>query len=275
MIIDREPPRLKQLGGRLGAALESLERQLPSQDELHQQFADLRSKTEFGDTASGIRGSLQTETTAASPQPQPRRPVQEPCRPKPRKPGFQPSWTIVACAAAAGALLTLALSKSSLPASHSIAKEPLPRREHAASGNHSRSRQTADPRESTDGIVLETIAVEELELEPEPDLGSAKAVSKKRSSASGRGRKREVYLADDPWALNQAVTAGAGRLNIESMPAMSVSVDGQHFGTTPVVGVTVRPGEHNVVFTHPERGSIVQKVEVAAGGTTLATVYFR
>jgi hypothetical protein len=69
--------------------------------------------------------------------------------------------------------------------------------------------------------------------------------------------------------------AREGIININSIPVSAVLLDGRPLGGTPHVGVTVSPGEHRVVFIHPERGRRYQTVNVDVGRTVLAAVRFQ
>jgi len=59
---------------------------------------------------------------------------------------------------------------------------------------------------------------------------------------------------------------GEAFLNINSIPASSVVLDGKPIGSTPKVRISVPPGNHTVVFVNAEQGlrKSVQ-VSVAAG----------
>lgn len=68
--------------------------------------------------------------------------------------------------------------------------------------------------------------------------------------------------------------SGAGKLNINSIPASTVILDGRPLGSTPKVGVSVGAGSHTVVFVHPQHGRKVRQVNVTPGGTATAAVRF-
>jgi hypothetical protein len=68
--------------------------------------------------------------------------------------------------------------------------------------------------------------------------------------------------------------AGMATLNINSIPASRVVVDGRPLGQTPKVGLKLPPGAHTVVFIHPEHGRKVQRVTLQAGQAQTASVRF-
>jgi len=71
-------------------------------------------------------------------------------------------------------------------------------------------------------------------------------------------------------------SAGDGFLNINSLPASLVVLDGKPIGSTPKVHVQVTAGAHTVVFTNSELGVMKEVVvTVAAGETTLASARLR
>ncbi|MFO0554947.1 MAG: PEGA domain-containing protein [Polyangiaceae bacterium] len=73
-----------------------------------------------------------------------------------------------------------------------------------------------------------------------------------------------------------AVDANAmGTLNINSIPASRVLLDGQPLGETPRSGVQVTPGTHTVTFIHPELGKKSISVKVGPGETKAATAKLR
>lgn len=60
---------------------------------------------------------------------------------------------------------------------------------------------------------------------------------------------------------------GSGFLNINSIPASRVLLDGQPLGETPKTNVQVSPGKHTVTFIHPEHGKKSVVVNVGPGET--------
>lgn len=70
------------------------------------------------------------------------------------------------------------------------------------------------------------------------------------------------------------VERGTGFLNLNSIPASAVVLDGQPIGRTPRMNVAVKPGPHVVVFVHPEQGRRAQSVVTEAGATQTVAVRF-
>jgi serine/threonine-protein kinase len=61
---------------------------------------------------------------------------------------------------------------------------------------------------------------------------------------------------------------GEGTLNMNSIPASSVVLDGKPLGSTPQIGITVSAGTHTVLFVNADQGFKKQvSVTVAAGET--------
>lgn len=67
--------------------------------------------------------------------------------------------------------------------------------------------------------------------------------------------------------------AAPARLNINSVPAANVVLDGRPIGRTPLMGVKVKPGSHSVVFIGPGGKRASRSTLVGAGRT--ATVAAR
>ncbi len=65
-----------------------------------------------------------------------------------------------------------------------------------------------------------------------------------------------------------AAAGGEGTLNMNSIPASSVVLDGKPIGNTPQIGITVSAGTHKVTFVNPDQGFKKDvTVTVAAGET--------
>jgi hypothetical protein len=62
--------------------------------------------------------------------------------------------------------------------------------------------------------------------------------------------------------------AGSSRLNINSIPASNVVLDGRPLGRTPKLGVSVEPGPHTVVFVNGKK-RVVQSTVVKPGKTAV------
>ncbi len=65
-----------------------------------------------------------------------------------------------------------------------------------------------------------------------------------------------------------------GTLDIRSTPPAKVMLDGEPFGITPCLGVTVRAGAHMLTFFHPVLGTKSIPIEIAAGETKTASVEY-
>jgi hypothetical protein len=76
-------------------------------------------------------------------------------------------------------------------------------------------------------------------------------------------------VAHEPSAPRAAAVAGGeGTLNMNSIPASSVVLDGKPLGSTPQIGITVSAGTHTILFVNADQGFKRQiSVSVAAGET--------
>jgi serine/threonine-protein kinase len=68
---------------------------------------------------------------------------------------------------------------------------------------------------------------------------------------------------------------GSGMLNVNSLPASKVLVDGRALGETPKVDIALPAGVHTVTFVHPDHGRKTVTVTVRAGQTATAAVRFK
>ena len=68
-----------------------------------------------------------------------------------------------------------------------------------------------------------------------------------------------------------SVAVPNGTLNINAVPWASVWVDGSSAGDTPIGNLSVAPGQHEIVFRHPQLGERRQKTIVRADGPTRVT----
>lgn len=69
-----------------------------------------------------------------------------------------------------------------------------------------------------------------------------------------------------------SMTVPNGTLNINAVPWASVWIDGNPFGDTPLGNVSITPGEHEIVFRHPQLGERHEKAIVRADRPTRVTV---
>ena len=63
-----------------------------------------------------------------------------------------------------------------------------------------------------------------------------------------------------------------GILNINAQPWATVSIDGKAVGETPIGNLSVLPGEHEIVFNHPQLGERREKANVRPGVETRVAV---
>jgi hypothetical protein len=91
------------------------------------------------------------------------------------------------------------------------------------------------------------------------------------NSAIGyRERKLVDVKAGQITALSVVVPNGT--LNINAVPWASVWIDGSAFGETPLGNLSIAPGEHEIVFRHPQLGERRQSTIVRAAATTRVSV---
>jgi hypothetical protein len=72
-----------------------------------------------------------------------------------------------------------------------------------------------------------------------------------------------------------SVVVPNGTLNINATPWASVWIDGNPVGDTPLGNLSVTPGEHEVVFRHPQFGERRQRAIVRVDGATRVAVNFQ
>jgi hypothetical protein len=68
------------------------------------------------------------------------------------------------------------------------------------------------------------------------------------------------------------VTVPNGSLNINALPWAAVSIDGAPQGETPLGNISVVPGEHEIIFRHPQLGERREKVIVKSDALTRVSV---
>ena len=69
-----------------------------------------------------------------------------------------------------------------------------------------------------------------------------------------------------------SVAVPNGTLNINAQPWAAVSIDGTAVGETPLGNLSVVPGEHEIVFSHPQLGERREKANVRPGVETRIAV---
>jgi hypothetical protein len=85
-------------------------------------------------------------------------------------------------------------------------------------------------------------------------------------------RTRQVVEVKAGQIVPFTVPVPNGTLNINAQPWAAVWIDGNSVGETPLGNLSVVPGEHEVVFRHPELGERRQKTMVRAGAETRVAV---
>jgi hypothetical protein len=118
--------------------------------------------------------------------------------------------------------------------------------------------------------TFEIVMVPEGEEAPE----EASDTTPKQSGRRGRAVASTKTRAASKTTSTGAATSGGGRLNINSIPASNVILDGRPLGQTPKIGISVPAGSHTVMFVHPQYGRKIQSVRVKPGGTATAAVRF-
>ena len=93
------------------------------------------------------------------------------------------------------------------------------------------------------------------------------------NSATGY-RTRQVVEVKAGQIVPFTVPVPNGTLNINAQPWAAVWIDGNSVGETPLGDLSVVPGEHEVIFRHPQFGERRQKAMVRAGVETRVAVNF-
>jgi serine/threonine-protein kinase len=116
----------------------------------------------------------------------------------------------------------------------------------------------------SDGVAEKTIEVKLSKEEAEPVPPTPSPFEPARPDPPPRSDPRP----DPPSKGEETPVAGApGFLNINSIPASRVLLDGSPLGETPKTNVQVAPGKHTVTFIHPEHGKKSIVVTVGPGET--------
>ncbi len=111
---------------------------------------------------------------------------------------------------------------------------------------------------------------------PAPAPQPAAPAAPRLTAAIPKTPVHEAPAAATEAASNDSAAGGEAFLNINSLPASTVVLDGKPLGSTPKVHVQVAAGTHTVVFTNPEQGLKKQiSVTVAAGETKPAIARLR
>lgn len=113
-------------------------------------------------------------------------------------------------------------------------------------------------------VAAESIDVSALPAEP---VGAPAPTPAAPSAAAAVAALPTLLPAPRP-------TVQFGYLNLNSIPASNVVVDGRPLGQTPQVSVKLKAGSHSVVFIHPDHGRRAQSVTLAPGARRTVAVKF-
>ncbi len=131
------------------------------------------------------------------------------------------------------------------------------------------------PLDFSDGVAEKTIEVKLGKEEPEAAVASNDAAPRPNEPRPIDPLKPDPVApapAPKPEATSDtAAASGTGFLNINSIPASRVLLDGKPLGETPKMGVQVSPGTHTVTFIHAEHGKKSVSVKVGPGETKTAS----
>ncbi len=94
------------------------------------------------------------------------------------------------------------------------------------------------------------------------------------SESAGVDLTRVVSIERGRTARLQ-VTVPPGTLSVNAIPWAIVSIDGRDVGETPLGGVELSPGTHDIAFTHPQLGQRRQQVTVRSGAAARVSVDLR
>jgi hypothetical protein len=94
------------------------------------------------------------------------------------------------------------------------------------------------------------------------------------SESAGINLRRVVSIKRGRTARLR-ITVPPGKLSVNAVPWAAVSIDGRDVGETPLGGVELSPGTHDIAFTHPELGQRRQQVTVRSGAAARVSVDLR
>jgi hypothetical protein len=94
------------------------------------------------------------------------------------------------------------------------------------------------------------------------------------NEAAGVDLTRQVTIGSGRTARLE-VTLRPGTLNVNAVPWAQVFVDGRDVGETPLGGIALTPGRHEVTFRHPDLGERRQEVTVRSGASTRLSLDLR
>jgi len=125
----------------------------------------------------------------------------------------------------------------------------------------------------SDGVAEKDITVE-LKDDKAIDIASLPDPTTPTPPGPARAPTGPISKVDPPSPPVEA-PSGTGTLNINSIPASRVLLDGQPIGETPRTNVSVSAGTHTVTFIHPELGKKSISVKVGPGETKSASAKLR
>ena len=85
-------------------------------------------------------------------------------------------------------------------------------------------------------------------------------------------RERRVIDVKAGQITPVSITLPNGTLNINAVPWASVWIDGTAYGETPLGNISIAPGEHEIVFRHPQFGERREKTMVRADAAARVSV---
>jgi hypothetical protein len=88
-------------------------------------------------------------------------------------------------------------------------------------------------------------------------------------------RVRQVVEVKAGQIVPFTVPVPNGTLNINAQPWATVLIDGNPAGETPLGNLSILPGEHDIVFRHPQFGERREKAMVRPGAETRVAVNFQ
>jgi hypothetical protein len=125
-----------------------------------------------------------------------------------------------------------------------------------------------------DGVAEKTFEITMVEGTDDSSGSVTQSAPQPRSSGSSRS-KTSAKVVDSPPPQPPPDAKGKATLNLNSVPASSVILNGRPLGSTPKIGVQVTPGPQTVVFVHPTLGRKVVSGTVAAGETKAFTAHLQ
>jgi hypothetical protein len=88
-------------------------------------------------------------------------------------------------------------------------------------------------------------------------------------------RVRQMVDVRPGQIVTVTVPVPNGSLNINAQPWAAVWIDGNSVGETPLGNLSVVPGEHEIVFRHPQLGERREKTMVRSGAETRVSANFQ